>query len=170
MPKLAKILSGGQQGADIGGLFAARKAGIPTGGWAPKGFRTEAGQAGWLQDYGLLECETEDYPTRTRRNVGQSDGVIWFGNPHSPGGKLTLNTCHSLSVDYFVVIDRSTPEEVAEWVYGNLLDPRLEIAHPTLMVAGNRESSSPGIGARVEAFLTAMFAHLELLQVDPPAP
>jgi hypothetical protein len=30
-----------------------------------------------------------------------------------------------------------------------------------LMVAGNRESSSPGIGARAEAYLAELFARLE---------
>jgi hypothetical protein len=35
---LAKVISGGQTGADQGGLRAARAADIPTGGW---GFRRD---------------------------------------------------------------------------------------------------------------------------------
>lgn len=44
------VLSGGQTGADLGGLRAARACGIPTGGWAPRGWLTEVG---WLVEYGL---------------------------------------------------------------------------------------------------------------------
>jgi hypothetical protein len=39
---LEKVVSGGQTGADQGGLRAARLAGIPTGGWAPKGWLVES--------------------------------------------------------------------------------------------------------------------------------
>ena len=42
--KIFKIISGGQTGADKGGLIAAKKANIKTGGIAPKGFMTEAGK------------------------------------------------------------------------------------------------------------------------------
>jgi hypothetical protein len=38
---LAKVISGGQTGADQAGRRAARAAGIPTGGWAPLGWKTE---------------------------------------------------------------------------------------------------------------------------------
>lgn len=40
---IEKIISGGQTGADIAGLRWARKNGVPTGGYIPKGFRTESG-------------------------------------------------------------------------------------------------------------------------------
>ncbi len=36
-------ISGGQSGADFGGLLAAKRCGIPTGGKIPKGFLTENG-------------------------------------------------------------------------------------------------------------------------------
>ena len=39
-----KVVSGGQCGADLGGLLAAELLGIPTGGIAPNGFRTEKGK------------------------------------------------------------------------------------------------------------------------------
>ena len=35
------IISGGQTGADMAGLMAAKKVGFNTGGFAPKGFKTE---------------------------------------------------------------------------------------------------------------------------------
>ena len=40
---LTKIISGGQTGADYGALLAAHALGLETGGWAPKGWRTEDG-------------------------------------------------------------------------------------------------------------------------------
>jgi hypothetical protein len=39
---LEKILSGGQTGADQAAWRAARSFGLPTGGWMPLGFLTEA--------------------------------------------------------------------------------------------------------------------------------
>lgn len=41
---IEKIVSGGQTGADQGGLEAAEELGIPTGGWAPAGYYTEQGK------------------------------------------------------------------------------------------------------------------------------
>ena len=37
---VTKIISSGQTGADLGGLWGARDAGFPTGGFAPKGYLT----------------------------------------------------------------------------------------------------------------------------------
>jgi hypothetical protein len=51
---IEKVMSGGQTGADHGGLRAARRCGIATGGWAPRGWLTEAGPAEWLAEWDLL--------------------------------------------------------------------------------------------------------------------
>src|SRR5262249_6057013 len=40
---IGKVISGGQTGVDQVALRAAKACGIPTGGWAPKGWRTEDG-------------------------------------------------------------------------------------------------------------------------------
>ena len=39
-PLPRKVISGGQTGADQAGLVAARRFGIPTGGWMPRGWKT----------------------------------------------------------------------------------------------------------------------------------
>jgi hypothetical protein len=44
---LERVISGGQTGADQGGLRAARACGIPTGGWAPRGWLTEIAYTKW---------------------------------------------------------------------------------------------------------------------------
>jgi hypothetical protein len=51
------VITGGHTGADQAGLRAARACGIPTGGWVPRGWLTEAGPAPWLADWGLIECQ-----------------------------------------------------------------------------------------------------------------
>ena len=43
VPMIAKIVSGGQTGADRGGLDAAILLGVPHGGWCPKGRKSEDG-------------------------------------------------------------------------------------------------------------------------------
>ena len=43
MTVITKIVSGGQSGADQGGLDAAIELGIPHGGWCPKGRKSEDG-------------------------------------------------------------------------------------------------------------------------------
>jgi len=41
MKPIAKIISGGQSGADSGGLDAAIELGVPHGGWCPKDCKAE---------------------------------------------------------------------------------------------------------------------------------
>jgi Circularly permutated YpsA SLOG family len=157
-----RVISGGQTGADIGALRAAKAAGVETGGWMPKLWQTEDGfHPEYAKLYGLSEC-MGDYPARTRLNISDADAVLWFGNPHSLGGRLTLGTASSspYSLDTFVVLTESTPQDVADWIVGFVLDPNDEPnpTKKTLMVAGNRESKSPGIGELVERFMSEVFA------------
>jgi hypothetical protein len=148
---LAKIISGGQTGVDQAALRAARAAGIPTGGHAAKGWLTEAGPDPALADFGLVEAPVAGYPARTWLNVVAADAALWFGDPASPGGKLTLSSCRANSIPCLVVRESITPEYVAGWLRDYVFLGREGGA--TLLVAGNRESSAPGIGDRVEAFL-----------------
>ena len=101
---LDKIISGGQTGADQVALRAARAPGVPTGGWAPKGWLTEDGPAPWLADFGLAECPEPGYSARTLANVRDSDVTLRFGTaadcalslpsacprPHAPGPSSRL--------------------------------------------------------------------------------
>lgn len=152
------ILSGGQTGVDQAALRAAKACGLPTAGYAPAGWLTEDGPAPWLADCGLIECRFPGYPGRTRANVEAADWVLWIGSPSSPGGKLTLGHARSRQVSTTVVdVERLTPAEVAYLL--------LPIPPPgRLLVAGNRESSRPGLGAAAEAWLKELFP---LLQGDP---
>jgi hypothetical protein len=150
-----RVISGGQTGVDQAALRAAKACGIETGGWVPRGWLTEDGPAPWLADYGLEECATSDYPARTKMCVANADAVLWIGNPYSRGGKLTLRLVQEFNIDVYTALpDVSKPLHVAQWWLGQCDG---EEGKRTLMVAGNRESKSLGIGAAAEAFLCEVF-------------
>lgn len=159
-----KVVSGGQTGADQGGLYAARVLGIPTGGYAPYGWITDTGPAPWLEEYGLVEMGVgNEYRQRTIKNVWSANAVLWFGNPNSPGGKLTLRTAREAGVPRWLCnfqnrlanLD-SDVREVAAWL--KTLPPVDEFV---LMVAGNRERKAPGIRERTQDYMNELL-HLLL--------
>jgi hypothetical protein len=145
------IITGGQTGADQGALRAASAAGVRTLGFAPRGWLTEDGPAPWLAEFGLREHESADYRARTVTNVSNAHALVWYGNPHTPGGRLTLREAVSNHLDHYVVLTQSTPSQVAAWLRGWVLD--VTDGEVSLMVAGNRESKAKGIGALVERHL-----------------
>lgn len=139
---ITRIISGGQTGADRGGLDAALELGIPTGGMAPLRYRTEDGPDPSLKDYGLAESSSSIYGVRTKWNVTNSDGTVIFGKATSPGSKLTADYCIQLG-KYCTI--NPTIKAFRAWVHKNGIE--------TLNVAGNRESTNPGIHDRVVRFL-----------------
>lgn len=147
---LSTVVSGGQTGADQGGLRAARASGIATGGWAPKGWATEDGPAPWLADFGLAECSTPGYPARTTANARDSDGTIWFGRRDTSGCRTTMNACRRHAKPVLIVIEgQTTADHVIDWISANNII--------VLNVAGNRESDHPGLGNLVESLLSRVF-------------
>jgi len=148
MPLLTKIISGGQTGADRAGLDAAKESGIVTGGRCPKGFRTETGADPSLKQYGLTETDSSDYTERTKLNFLDSDGTVIFtdvsnGKITSRGSLLTLKTAKENDKPCIV---NPTVAELVKWIKSNSIN--------VLNVAGNRESTSPGIYERVKGVLT----------------
>lgn len=161
---IKKVISGGQTGADMGGLFGAYTApGIETGGWAPKGFLTENGSHKNLgKQYKLKETKSPAYPPRTKRNVLGSDGTLWFGNTESPGARLTYRLCHIHKrpikrIRYSSENRRSPIREITgilKWVKSHNIE--------TLNIAGNRESINSGITMYTEAVVSRLLrAQLE---------
>ncbi len=133
---ITKIISGGQTGADQGGLSAGVKLGIETGGTAPPKFMTDAGPHTIPCMFNLVEGEPDPrtYPKRTRKNVVDSDGTVLFGRMESPGSRLTVRCCSELQKPYII---NPPPDELREWVTRNNIH--------ILNVAGNRERTNPGI-------------------------
>ncbi len=168
---LAKVISGGQTGVDLAALRAAAASNIPTGGYAARGWQTERGPAPWLAEFGLVECDRPGYPARTRANVGIVDGllVLMAGGPVTGGTALTFRLASDRDLPYIARFDlpadmrgrvpdhvvpalaRERAREVAGW---------LREFSGVLMIAGPRESKSPGIGVRAEAFLVDVFGML----------
>ncbi|WP_444943960.1 YpsA SLOG family protein [Microbulbifer sp. ZKSA006] len=138
-----KIISGGQTGADTGGLLAGRRLGIPTGGTAPLSYWTEVGErADFLKSFGLLENRSPDLAERTRTNIRNSDAtVIFAGYPSSDGTLLSIQYCQALKKPYLVInpSDAARVQLVRAFLHRNR--PRV------LNVAGNRESKAKGITA-----------------------
>ncbi len=71
-----KIVSGGQTGADRAALDFAIEAGIPHGGWCPRGRFAEDGRIDLR--YELKETPDSSYAQRTEWNARDSDGTVIF--------------------------------------------------------------------------------------------
>lgn len=141
------VKSGGQTGGDQGFLLAAESLGIPTSGWAPAGWRTDAGAAPWLGTrFGLREHVQYAYPPRTADNVRDSDGTIIFGYAYSQGCALTQRLCARGGKPFLLV---PWPGEA------NVTAARAWLEQHNIIVlngAGNRERTHPGIQAASMAF------------------
>jgi len=139
--KLKKIISGGQSGSDSSGLKVAKHFGLECGGWIPKGFLTEFGPKPELGElYYLKEHSSSKYPPRTYSNVKDSDGTIRIAkNFNTAGERCTLKAIQYYKKPYIdVSMDNPKPiKEVIEWLENNNIE--------TLNVAGNRETSAPGM-------------------------
>lgn len=156
-----KIVSGGQTGADIAGLMAARRFGIETGGWMPPNFLTEYGsKPQWAKEFGLqailpVGSVHAAYVARTNKNAQESDGTIIFSSDwQSKGTVCTIKAAERykkpcLKVDFEHPQFMPTAAEVVDWIVQNGIQ--------VLNVAGNRESKSPGITSRVTSFLSEVF-------------
>jgi hypothetical protein len=150
---LQRVISGGQTGADRAGLIAAKAAGIPTGGWMPHGFRAHDGpHPEFAALYGIRETTSDRYQARTRMNVRESDATLRFATDWgSPGEVLTLNLCRRYRKPHLDVTPGGSrgPAEVVAWLMAN----RVRV----LNVAGNSETTSPGIQEFVTEFLGEVF-------------
>ncbi len=150
---LKKVISGGQTGADQGGLQAAQLRGLETGGHAPKGYWTLKGSNYDLRDiFNLEEHQHPAYPPRTEANVKNSDATIRFAAKfNSAGERCTLRAIRSHKKPYLDIdiIDPISPEEVGEWLEKNEVE--------VLNVAGNAEQTHPGIQNFVMEFLLKVF-------------
>lgn len=138
---LLKVISGGQTGADRGGIDAAFELGVTTGGHAPQGWRTSRGPAPELQRFGLVQDMSAAYPPRTRLNVKNSDATVIIGSrPQSPGSVLTHSLCTKLlkPCKQIVLPEDYTNDQVleqAKYLAAWIRKKRVTV----LNVAGNRD-------------------------------
>ncbi len=103
--KLKKIISGAQTGADIGGIRAAKDAGLETGGWIPAGFKTQDGsKPEYAELYGIREHSSDRYSPRTYSNARDSEATVRFAsNWNSPGERCTLKAISQYNKPYMDV-------------------------------------------------------------------
>jgi len=143
MHTIKKIISGGQTGADIGGLVGAKRLGIPTGGTAPKGYKTEVGdKPNELKAFGLKPHPSANYRHRTEENIKNSQATIIMATDiESVGTQLTVEFCEKLGKPYVVV---NPFQDCIAAIQAFIREHQPE----TLNIAGNRESKSKGIAAK----------------------
>jgi len=149
-----KVISGGQTGADRGGLDAAIACGLAYGGWVPKGSRAEDGRV--PDRYRMREHHEWGYAGRTKKNVGDSDATLVFSSSREtagPGTRLTLDYALRARMPcLFIELNRGREANV------RAIHSWLRRVRPTVLnVAGSRESTCPGIEVRVRDILVEVF-------------
>ena len=98
---------------------------------------------------------TAGYASRTRANVRDFDCTVWFGDASSAGGITTLRACRAIDRPvYLVEAGVTRPSDLTTWLVAGYFE--------VVNVAGNRESTTPGIGVRVERFLLAALRSLAI--------
>ena len=148
-----KIISGGQTGADRGGLDAAIALGIPHGGWCPLGRVAEDGRIPSV--YRLKQHPSSDYPPRTALNIHDSDGTVVFvrGEP-GRGSRLTISLAQKQKKPWAVFdIDEVLAEGPGMSLFRFLRGWQPKI----LNVAGSRESHAKGMQESVKRILVEEF-------------
>ena len=153
---LKKVVSGGQTGVDRAGLDAAMDAGIPVGGYCPKGRKAEDGTI--PDHYPLTEMDTSSYTARKEKNVVESDGTLILNK-----GKLTSGTrktyvfavkhlkpCLIVQLDAEMMKEHS---DVIRWIQEQQIG--------ILNIAGSRESKFPeGIYGEAKPYLERLLVML----------
>ncbi len=158
---LRLIISGGQTGVDQAAWRAAQRLGLRTAGWMPTGFMTEQGpRPEFAELFNARSSSSADPDDRTRANIDEADATIILADDQpGPGTALTISYCDSRESAYLCVEsklfdDPVSIESTARWI------KEQQVA--ALNVAGDRESTKPGIGERAEIFLSEVFIRVIL--------
>jgi DNA-binding transcriptional ArsR family regulator len=164
---VVKVVSGGQTGADRAALDAAIACGVPHGGWCPKGRRAEDGPIDPV--YNLEEMAKEDYPSRTKANVADSDVTVIFSRgPLSGGSLLTQEFAVELNkpclhIDFQALknspLDRTEFFQALEEKVSAVAEAMADepgLGNIVLNVAGPRASTDPSIYDAVYSALTLL--------------
>ena len=170
------IISGGQTGVDIAGLRAGHCLGFRTGGWAPRGFRTQAGLKPKLGSVFNLREHSGGYTARTWKNVDASSvTLIIAADANSAGTKMTINACDELNAPYRVVLltplnkpghltydvpGTEVQRGLLDWIKEESAKGISEYGMFAINVAGNSSVTAPGIFPSAFLFLFALFGRL----------
>ena len=150
------IVSGWNTGADFAGIKVALQCGLNTGGYIPKGYRTELGAKPEYKKLGAIETKLTNYSDRTAKNILQADcTLIFYEKLTSPGTRLTFNLCDKLKKPYLLINIKKPP---LHWSVVQWLSAR---NHDVVNIAGHRESVSPGIEKFVISYLSTVLYQLQ---------
>ncbi len=154
---LKRCISGGQTGADIAGVVAAKSIGLDYGGIMPHGYITTNGpHPEYAGLYNMREHVSPNYVPRTYDNVRDSNGTIRLAfNFFSPGEVCTLKAIKQYDRPH-IDVDLNSPrphQEVVDWILENNIE--------VLNVAGNSEKTHKGTGEAVYDYLKEVFRLLE---------
>src|SRR2546430_8199078 len=150
---IAKIVSGGQTGADRAACDWAIVNHVPHSGWCPRGRLAEDGA---IPDfYRVQETVSTESTVRTERNVSESDGTVIFtiGKELTGGSKDTAIIATRLKKPWMHISKADSidpPEELRLFIKAHQIK--------TLNVAGTRASKEPLIADFVKATLRAAFS------------
>ena len=159
---LIKVVSGAQTGVDIAGLIAASHCGLQTGGWIPRGWKTETGpRPAYKTLFNLKETPSDGYIQRTEWNVRDSDGTLIIAKDYSSRGtQMTRSHCLDLRKPLFCMAfsklaaeGELTEDAICEWLEKKNIG--------ILNIAGNRESVAPGIQVWATQALIEIFKTLQ---------
>lgn len=128
MPNIIDVvISGGQTGADIAGLVAAKAYGIKTSGYAPRGFMTTDGPNYLLEtEFNLIETNV-GYAGRTKMNIDGSDmTIIVASNINSSGTALTIRELKRQNKPY-VLATYSPDVDLHDWTCESSLKKSIDI-------------------------------------------
>jgi Circularly permutated YpsA SLOG family len=156
---IAKVVSGGETGADRAAVDFAISHDLAYGGWVPRG--------GWAEDLrdppGLLALYDHFVPTqsadpgvRTTLNVRDSTATVVFTPPiaSSPGVTQTLQMANVLKRPFVVIDPSSDDADQSLHEFFERLEPEA-----TLNVAGPRESEVPSLYRSVTELLKRNLAY-----------
>ncbi|HEY9793272.1 MAG TPA: putative molybdenum carrier protein [Candidatus Obscuribacterales bacterium] len=147
-----KIISGGQSGVDRAALDAAMAAGVPVGGWCPRGRLAEDGTI--ASKYPLVETSSADYAERTRLNVRDSDATLILCEGTISGGTLFTRECAESLNKPFLVVGFSAADclQAQDWIIGRSI--------AVLNVAGPRASQAEAVYERAYSLMEGLIEGL----------
>lgn len=151
---LARLVSGGQTGADRAALDAALAAGFPCGGWCPSQRKAEDGPI--PARYPLQELNG-GYSARTRANVKHSDAtLIVYHTSISGGTASTLRFCKQQQRPCQLIDSTQLDvQQAVAMIEHFIAQHQVE----TLNVAGPRASGCPSIYAYTRDVLAQVIAN-----------
>ena len=152
---LERILAGGESGAEKAARAGRNRPRHPNRSYRVHG---HSGRAQSAPPVGPARSRrrtaARESGRRGRNERADSDATLWFGDTTTALAQATVGACERLAKPCLPVYPGAAfePSHVATWITENQVR--------TLYVTGNHEDAEPGIGDRVERFLSQVLRQL----------